>query len=518
LIGDLADAALRNWSSVLRASTIVEHRSGFGGGRQQFWRRFGIFIASHPKTGTGLSHLLKMPGSGDVREVWTLPLFWAQAQPPGQNESLMALLALKRWCNSLTLTSPQTTPSLYGLWSFLAALGALLILVILCQGPTRALKQLFDLAGHVNLVSRSTRRVWRAGRLVAAAIGFTVLAWTAGQALVFARDSGKTDLQLLTKTRSLGEIAVEHGTFAGLTPLRDLAGLGDNLPLVIIAATLVFRVAFEPASGRFGPPATTDPSAQTGPTSWTTLSWGSLSLYAIYRVVGKTVGSIDLPLGGCLVVEAVLVPVVMLVSDGILLAWVLSELRNASFEQRGEDRLNARQAIALMPGAALACAIALPARYVATTVWLSHLHLPTSVSATQLGRYIRWQLGWGLIDFQAAAIVFIAMTGGVAWSQGKLKGALRGYLRLLSAQGGRVIAAIAMAGVAASIMTATAYALVLLLPVQTWVLAAADSYAHFASLPVGLWLLAAFVDLAERSLPTASVARAVTREAAKQLV
>jgi hypothetical protein len=440
----------------------------------------------------------------------TLPLVWAQAQPAGANANSMALLALKRWCSSLTLFSPQTAPSLYGLWSFLAALAALLILVVFCQGPAGALKQIFDLPGHVSLIRRSTQRVWQAGRLIAAAIGFTVLAWTAGQALVFARDSGKADLQLLVKTRGLGEIAIEHGIFAGLTPLRDLAGLGDNLLLTMIAATLVFRISFEPTSTRFGL-SPGDASAHGSPSGWTTLIWGSASLYAIYRVVGKTVGSIDLPLGGCLVVEIVLVPLLMVVSDGILLAWVLSELRNAGFDARGEDRLDARQAIALMPGAAVACALALPARYVAAAVWLTSLHLPTSVHATEIGRYIRWQLGWGLTDLQAAAIVFVGLAGAVAWSQGTLRAAFKGYFRLLSAEGGHLIVALAMAGVAASLLTAAAYAVVLLLPVQTWVLGAADSYAHFASLPVGLWLLAAFVDLAERSLPSASIARPATR-------
>jgi hypothetical protein len=441
----------------------------------------------------------------------TLPLVWAQTQPAAANTNTMALLALKRWCSSLTLSSPQTAPSFYGLWSFLAALAGLLILVVFCQGPARALKQVFDLPGHVSLIKRSTRRVWRAGRLVAAAIGFTVLAWTAGQALVFARDSGKTDLQLLTKTRGLSEIAIEQGTFAALTPLRDLTGLGDNLILVILAATLVFRISFEPTSARheFSPG---DARSNGPPSGWTTLIWGSTSLYAIYRVVGKTVGSVDLPLGGCLVIEVVLVPLLMLISDGVLLAWVLSELRNAGFDERGEDRLNVRQAIALMPGAALACACALPARYVASAVWLTSLHLPTSVHATGIGRYIRWQLGWGLTDLQAPAIVFVGLAGAVAWSQGTLRDAFKGYQRLLSAEGGHLIVALAMAGVAAATVTAAAYAVVLLLPVQTWVLGAADSYAHFVSLPVGLWLLAAVIDLTERSLPSAAIARAAAHE------
>jgi hypothetical protein len=138
--------------------------------------------------------------------------------------------------------------------------------------------------------------------------------------------------------------------------------------------------------------------------------------------------------------------------------------------------------------------------------------LSTSVHATAVGRFIRWQLGWGLTDLQAAAIVFVGLAGAVAWSQGTIRGAFKGYLRLLSAEGGHLIIALAMAGCAATLLTATAYAVVLLLPAQTWVLGAADSYAHFASLPVGLWLLAAFVDLAERSLPSAATARPATRE------
>jgi hypothetical protein len=40
------------------------------------------------------------------------------------------------------------------------------------------------------------------------------------------------------------------------------------------------------------------------------------------------------------------------------------------------------------------------------------------------------------------------------------------------------------------------------------VLPAADSYAHYATLPVGLWTLAALIELAERSLPSASLRRA----------
>ena len=111
-----------------------------------------------------------------------------------------------------------------------------------------------------------------------------------------------------------------------------------------------------------------------------------------------------------------------MVSDGFLLAWLLTELRNAGLDDGGEDRLDVRQAIALLPGAALACMLVLPARYMATLVWLGSGYLPTSATATALGDYLRWQLGWGLTDLQAAALVCVGLVGAVAWSRGTIGG------------------------------------------------------------------------------------------------
>jgi hypothetical protein len=362
------------------------------------------------------------------------------------------------------------------------------------------------------LVQKSARRVWRAGRMVSIAIGFTVLSWTASQAWVYSQESRRLDLVMLTKSRGLGELALEQGVFAALTPLRDVAGLADNLPLLVMAAIMVFRSSIEaPGWGAPSPRggfAATPAPARTG---WSTLIWGSASIYALYRIVARMAGSVDLPLGGCLVVEALFVPFLMVVADGCLLAWILTELRNAGLDFTGEDRLDPRQAIALMPAAALACALALPARYIATFVVLSSAYLPTSAMATSVGNYARWLGGWGLTDLQAAAVAGIGLAGAVAWSRGTIRGAIAGYRRLLTVEGGHLVAAVAMAGVASGLLAAAAYAVVLLLPAQSWVLAAADSYAHFATLPIGLWALAAFIELAERSLPTASLVRSAAR-------
>jgi hypothetical protein len=447
-----------------------------------------------------------------------LPLVYAQAEPTAANLSSMYLLALRRWCASLTLSSPLAFPSMHVFWAFASGLCVLLVLAILYQGPLTALKQMFDLIGHASLLRKAARRVWLASRMVSIAIGSTVVSWTASQAWVFAQESRKADLVMLTKSRGLGELAIEQGMFAALTPLRDVAGLADNLPLLIIAAIMVFRASFE-LPGWGAPPLGhgVEGSGTRVRAGLSTLIWGCAALYALYRIVARMTGSTDLPLGNCLVAEAVIIPILMVVSDGFLLAWLLIELRNASLDNAGEDRLDTRQAIALMPGAALACALALPARYLATFVVLAQAYLPTSASATPVGDYVRWQLGWGLTDLQAAAFATIGLAGAVAWSRGTIRGAISGYGRLLTAEGGHLVATVAMAGVGSSLVAAAAYAVVLLLPAQTWVLGAADSYAHFATLPIGLWALAAFIELTQRSLPVASLVRPNARRTPAEL-
>ena len=122
--------------------------------------------------------------------------------------------------------------------------------------------------------------------------------------------------------------------------------------------------------------------------------------------------------------------------------------------------------------------------------------------------YFRWQLGWGLTDLQAVSLAGLGLVGAVAWTRGTIKGAIAGFRRVLAAEGGHLVAVAAMAAVATGVGAAAAYAVVLLLPVQSWVLAAADGYAHFATLPVGLWTLAALIELAQRSLPVASLVAA----------
>jgi hypothetical protein len=439
--------------------------------------------------------------------LWAGPIVWGQATVA--NTSALSLLAWRRWCSSLTLSSSEAVPSLYGLWSWLLGLLALLALVLWVQGPVRALRQTFDLAGHARLVATAFDRLRRAGRMVAVTIGATVVAWTASQTFTFNDPRGRDDLLLLTKARSLGELAVEQGVMAALTPLRDVFGLGDNLPLLLLATVVLFRALTErPERPRFvshgGRGGATRPMSRW----WSNMTWGATGLYFLYRLAARVSGMGDLPMGGCLVFEAVLIPILMMLSDGVLLAWILVELRSVSLGDTGNDTLDPLELVGLLPGAVLACLLAMPGRYVVTGVLLFSAYLPNTAVTTAVGSLLRWQLNRGLADIQGAALVTLGLAGAVAWSRGTPDGALRGYFRMVAAEGGHLLALVALAGLAAGAASALAYLLVLALPASTWVLAAADGYAHYATLPVGLLTVAALVELGERALPAATLTAA----------
>lgn len=431
----------------------------------------------------------------------SLPVIWAQATgSTASNPSTLAPLALRRWCASLTLCSPESIPSFFGLWSWLAALGGLLILAVLFQGPSRALGQVFDVAGNARLVASATKRLRRSGRMVAATIGLTVISWTGSQSLNYSKPEGRDDLVLLTKARGLGELAVEQGILAGLTPLRDVAGLATNLVLLSIATLLVFRSSADRWDSVIPPGV-----SRKRVSPWAVLAGAAGIVIVCYRIYALAFVNSELPQAVFLMVEALIFPAAMAVCDGLLLGWVLVELRNAGHDDPPGDLLDTAGAVGLLPASTLACLLTLPARYLVTAILIASYYMPTSVAASPIGTWLRWQLKWGLTELQAAALLAAGLTGAVAWSGGSPSEAVRGYARMLASQGGRLVVVVALAGLAAFAFSAVAYLVILSLPSASWVLNAADSYAHYATLPVGLWALSALVELAERSLPEATL-------------
>src|SRR5262249_40597649 len=152
----------------------------------------------------------------------------------------------------------------------------------------------------VRLLARAWDRLRRSGRLVAVTLGAAGLAWTTSQTLRFNDPQGRDDLLLLTRARGLGELALEQGTLAALAPGRELFGLGDNFVLVLLATVVLFRALTEPRLVRRP--------------VWTDFTWGATALYLLYRLVARVAGTgdlRDLPIGGCLGIEAVVIPVLM---------------------------------------------------------------------------------------------------------------------------------------------------------------------------------------------------------------
>lgn len=418
---------------------------------------------------------------------------------------LLASLALRRWSASLTLSqpSPATGPISAGLWAWLIGLGALLVLAVFAQGPTRAIGQLLDMPGHARLLSAAIGRFRRSGRLLAVVVGVTVVAWTTSQTFTYGNPGGREDELLLIKGRRLTDVGLNQGYLAAMTPVRDVVGLGLDIPLLMAASVVLFQFSTDRWGRGVRPPI----SIRRRSSRWATIGWGSTALYALYRFVSLVTGNAELPMGGCIIVEAAFLPMLMALADGVLVAWVLVELRNAGLGDAERDSFDVVGVTLVIPSAVLACLLAYPARYVGAAAWLSLVNLPANfASGTWVGSYLSWQLGWGLVYLQGAAVVAAGLFGAVAWSRGTAGDAFLGYFRMLAVEGGHLVAALAAAGLAAGALSTAAYVIVLSLPSSTWALNAADSYAHYATLPVGLLLLAALIELGERSLPPASLA------------
>jgi hypothetical protein len=416
---------------------------------------------------------------------------WAQARPvaPGTDPQWIARIALRRWFSGLTLSAPEVFSSKVPWLALGAGLGALLLLVLLVQGPTRALAQLFDVRGHFRAVSASLSRFRRANRLVVVLLVAAVASWTAGQTRHFSAPQRLEELALLLKNKGVGELAVEQGVLAGLTPFRDLCGLGDTLVLMLAASVLVFKVSAE----RWDFDADEkDMSAEPG---WTTPAWGAAWLYVLYRVIVLIVSPEGYPVSGSLYVEPFAVSVLMLASDGLLLGWVLVEMRHAITDAADAPvEVEVAEVVRWLPTAVVACLAALPARVVAVAAYLSLRYAP----AGMLGGLTWLLLGWGLSIVQAASLVLLPLVGAAAL--GPIRGGtLRVWWRMLRQEGGRLVAVVAGGVAACGIAAALAYATLLQFPAGPWVLAAADSYSHYATLPLGLLTLATLIELADRS-------------------
>ena len=388
-------------------------------------------------------------------------------------------------------------------------------LVLAVQGPVRALASVVRLSRALSGSSAGALdRPPPRGRVVAVTIGMTVLAWTGSQIRTYRPGTGRGRPDPPDQGRgALGELAVEQGILAGLTPFARRRGPGGQ-PAVAAAwrrscSSGLVDVRADWGGAYVGRSCSCVASTTSG--SGVNLIWGSgCALLPLSAGVAGSRDPGDLPLGGCLMIEVPSIPPL----DDVLRRAPCSPGSCVELPQRepGDTATTRSRPIAvvgMLPGARADLPAVLPARYAGHGRRLGPAHLPSGGDAVPGRVTLRWQLNWGLADVQGAALASPGLAGAVAWSRGTVGGALCGAIvRLLAAEGGHLLALLAPGRAGGRGSSGLAYVLVLSLPASTWVLAAADGYAHYATLPVGLLTVAALVELGSARSPRAPPAPA----------
>ena len=230
---------------------------------------------------------------------------------------------------------------------------------------------------------------------------------------------------------------------------------------------------------------------------WGVIVCGSTALYALYRITSFVAGTGDLPLRTRIPPEIVAIPLLMVLADGLVLAWILSELREAGPGAAGDAPFDpAGGGADARGGPGLRRGLAGPLRGHGRPL---RPGVPAPLGHRRAARRLRALATGRGPDRPASGLADDPRPGRRRRLERRDPRRRLGYLRLLRAEAGHLVAALALASLAAGIVAAVAYAIVLALPPQTWVLAAADSYAHYATLPIGLLTLAALVELGGRA-------------------
>ena len=382
--------------------------------------------------------------------------------------------------------------------ALLSGLGGLLLLALVFQGPRRALSQFFDIPGNVRLLADAIQRFRRAGRVLVVLLLSAVASWTVWQTRFYARPQNLEELALLLKNKGLWGVAMEQGILAALTPFRDLSGLADTMVLLLVASVLVFK-----ASAERWAVDSLDQVDEEIP-AWGTLAWGSAWLFVIYRVIWLVLSPDGEPAYLRIYLEPFLIPLLMVIADGLLLGWVLVEFRRATLDGASEvSGQGIGEAVSWLAPAIMVCIITLPARIICVTAYLSTRYIPVTAPGWLRDALIWLLLGWGPTILQAASLVLLPLVGAAAY--GPIHGGIwLVFWKMLRAEGGRLAALVAFGVGCCGLAAALSYLILFQFPAQTWLLAAADSYSHYLTLPFGLLLLASLVEIAARVSPEPS--------------
>jgi len=290
--------------------------------------------------------------------------------------------------------------------------------------------------------------------------------------------------------------AASHAFAAALVPFRDLVSLGDLVPLVAGACVLLFSRTATLAA---------HVTSRTRPIEGFSLKrrlgsvWVGLLMLASYRVVAFLATPATAPMADCMYLNALLIPLLMVLADATLLSWVLTEYGRAILwhvEWKSDDTAAFLRSL---PSAGLACVLINPGRYVLTAIAIWE--------AQFTGSFLNWPASrW-------VPIVWIATIGqvfGLAWCAipavlavtrtGSPSQMFRNFAELTRCAGGQVLGLTAIALTCNFLVTLPFYWIFGIMQQETWSLVGAASYGHYATLLSGIVLLAGFTELAHQIL------------------
>jgi hypothetical protein len=384
---------------------------------------------------------------------------------------------------------------------FIAWLALFALLVLMLEGDWRKwLRGLVDIRAMLEQIGAGLEILRRNKRPLWVTLAAAVLGWTVWSLQVWTKSAHKDEVEQLLKLadNSAARFAWKHAFANAIVPLRDLVCLGDLLPLVIAAGLMLFARTAEIAQHlRLKTRAMENVKLkrQLG------TIWVALVVLIAYRVVGYTIDSPTAPMaGGCLFIDALALPIALLVADGLLLSWILTEYARglcARFDWDASDTAAFARGI---PASMIVCALANPGRYVvlACAMWEQQVSTPgtTTWPAAKWGPIL-----WASAVGQVLGIVWFALPAVlVVQRRGGLADKFYAYLTLLRRAGGRVVGLTVLAVLLNLLVMLPFYWVFGTMQPETWSLVGAASYGHYATLLLGLVLLAGVTQLAHQEL------------------
>jgi hypothetical protein len=348
-----------------------------------------------------------------------------------------------------------------------------------------------QIASGMELLRRNKRPLWVL--LVA-----SVASWTCWSLLVWRERAGIADLEtmLAMHGNSAMLLAWARSFSAAIVPLRDFVALGELLPLLVGATLLLFGRT--PEMGQHLRSMTRAMENIRLKRRLGTL-WVALIVLVAYRTVSNVVDPAAGITSGCpMIIDIVVLPVLLLMSDGLLLSWLLAEYGRAvrgHFDWQPDDTA---AFVRGWPGAMLVCGLMNPGRYAVllTALWETQFRQPLRWPASRWGP-ILWAAAIaqviGLACFALPAVLAVCRRGG-------LRTKLAAWLMLFRRAGGQIVGLTALAVVLNVLVLWPFYWLFAFMQPETWSLIGAASYGHYVTLLLGIVVLGGTTQLAAREI------------------